>query len=57
MERTIFYLASGPSAIRGVPETAAEIVDVGVTALAHLGVIIDPAWGLDGRVVGLPRQE
>jgi predicted AlkP superfamily pyrophosphatase or phosphodiesterase len=56
-ERTIFYLASGPSATRGVPQTAPEIVDVGVTALAHLGVIIDPAWGLDGRVVGLPLRQ
>ena len=57
LERTIFYLASGPSAIRGVPETPPEIVDVGVTALAHLGVIIDPAWDLDGRVVGLPVRQ
>jgi len=28
---------------------------VAVTALAHLGVAIDPAWNLDGQVVGLPE--
>ena len=56
-ERTIFYLASGPSAIVGVPQRAPEIVDVAVTALAHLGVTLDPAWSLDGRVVGLRPQQ
>ena len=53
-ERTIFYLASGPSASKGVPDSAPEIVDIALTALAHLGVTLDPAWNLDGRVVGLP---
>ncbi|MFQ6047345.1 MAG: nucleotide pyrophosphatase, partial [Gemmatimonadales bacterium] len=52
-ERTIFYLASGPSTRRGTPEIPPGIVDVAVTALAHLGVRIDPSWKLDGRVVGL----
>ena len=52
-ETTIFYLASGPSAARGALATPPEIVDVAVTALAFLGVEIDPAWGLDGKVVGL----
>lgn len=54
-ERTIFYLASGPSAATGVPPTAPRIVDVAVTALTHLGVTIDPAWELDGVAVGLRR--
>ncbi len=52
-ERTIFYLASGPSAQTGPLDRAPDIVDVAVTALAHLGVEADPDWNLDGRVVGL----
>jgi len=54
-ERTIFYIASGPSALRGTPVEAPAIVDVAVTALAHLGLDLDPVWGLDGQVVGLVR--
>ncbi|MDH3292685.1 MAG: alkaline phosphatase family protein [Gemmatimonadota bacterium] len=56
-ERTIFYLASGPSAATGVPPTAPRIVDVAATALTHLDVTIDPAWELDGIAVGLRRPE
>jgi predicted AlkP superfamily pyrophosphatase or phosphodiesterase len=52
-ERTIFFLASGAAAIRGRPDAPVNIVDVAVTALAHLGIEADPAWGLDGRVVGI----
>ncbi len=52
-EQTIFYLAAGPSAVHGTVMTPPRIVDVAVTALAHLGVEIDPAWDLDGVVVGL----
>lgn len=54
-ESTIFYLASGPSAAKGTPAEPPRIVDVAVTALTHLGIPIDPAWGLDGRAVGLRR--
>lgn len=53
-EMTIFFLASGPGATRGTPDQDTFIVDVAVTALAHLGIEIDPAWDLDGNVVGLP---
>ena len=56
-ERTIFFLASGPSVRSGTPLGDVGIVDVAVTALAHLGVPIDPAWGLDGRVVGLAESK
>jgi predicted AlkP superfamily pyrophosphatase or phosphodiesterase len=52
-ERTIFFLASGPSVAPGVPASDVGIVDVAVTALAHLGVPLNPAWKLDGRAVGL----
>ena len=55
-ERTIFFLASGPSAQVGMLSETPVIADVAVTALGHLGIEIDSAWGLDGRVVGLrPR--
>lgn len=54
-ERTIFYLASGPSATVGTPPDTVYVVDVAVTALAHMGVAADPAWALDGKVVGLSR--
>ncbi len=54
-ERTIFYLAFGPSVEPGVLPDTVHIVDVAVTALAHLGIEADPAWGLDGAVVGLRR--
>ena len=56
-EKTVFYLASGPSALKGTPEFTPNLVDVAVTALAHLGVEIDPAWQLDGRVVGLAGRD
>jgi hypothetical protein len=52
-ESTVFYLASGPSAEVGRPSEAPAVVDLAVTALTHLGIEIDPAWELDGRVVGL----
>ena len=52
-ERTIFFLASGPSVQIGMLSGTPAIADVAVTALAHLGIEIDEAWGLDGRVVGL----
>ncbi len=52
-ERTIFYLASGatPDSLTGIDRPDGPfVVDVAVTALDHLGVAIDPAWGLDGTV-------
>jgi predicted AlkP superfamily pyrophosphatase or phosphodiesterase len=52
-ERTIFFLAHGPSVARQPIETPPNIVDVAVTALVHLGVEIDPAWNLDGRPIAL----
>jgi predicted AlkP superfamily pyrophosphatase or phosphodiesterase len=56
-ERTIFLLASGPSVQPGAIPDSARVVDVAVTALAHLGVPIDEAWALDGHVVaGWPES-
>jgi len=54
-ERTIFYLAGGGAALAGPLTDPPAVVDVAVTALAHLGVAIDPAWELDGKVVGLGK--
>lgn len=55
-ERTVFYLAGGPAAVPGTPDEPPAVVDVAVTALTHLGISIDPTWGLDGRAVGLRRE-
>ena len=52
-ELTTFLIASGPSAVPGEIAGTPRVVDVAVTALAHLGIEPDPGWGLDGRVVGL----
>jgi endonuclease/exonuclease/phosphatase family metal-dependent hydrolase len=54
-ESTVFYLASGPSTPVGRPVENPATVDLAATALTHLGVEIDPSWGMDGRVVGLPE--
>jgi arylsulfatase A-like enzyme len=53
VELTTFTLVSGPAAALGAPIDPTFIVDLGVTALAHLGIPIDPAWQLDGSPVGL----
>lgn len=52
-ETTVFYLASGPSAHVGTPSASPGVVDLVPTALAHLGVSLDPAWELDGQIRGL----
>lgn len=54
--RTIPYLASGPSAKKGVLLPVPSVVDVAVTAMAHLGVASNPAWGLDGIPSGIASQ-
>ena len=56
-EHRIYYLASGPSSTKGTPATTATNVDFVPTALTHLGVAIDPSWGLDGKVVGLKVEK
>lgn len=52
-EKTIFFLASGPSVERGTTSCPPDIVDVAATAYAHLGLGPDPAWDLDGQVRAL----
>ncbi|MCP3915617.1 MAG: hypothetical protein GY711_08690 [bacterium] len=51
--REIPFLVSGPSAHPGEIWPPPKTPDVAVTALAHLGVGLDPRWKLDGRAVGL----
>jgi predicted AlkP superfamily pyrophosphatase or phosphodiesterase len=50
-----FLIVSGQSAARGTFDAPVYIVDAPVTALAFLGVKLDPAWKLDGRPVGLAK--
>lgn len=56
-EKTIFFLASGPSVEPGTTDRPPEIVDIAVTAYAHLGLGPDPAWDLDGEVRGLKEKD
>lgn len=51
--RKTFLIVSGPSARVGKAPRQTYMVDVAATALAHLGVPLDPEWKLDGRPVGL----
>ncbi len=51
-----FAIVSGAAAKRGQIQGQAYIVDVPVTALAHLGVGLDPQWELDGKPIGLKAR-
>jgi len=48
----VHFVVAGDGVAPG-PLGAAAIVDLAPTCLAHLGVGVDPAWGLDGVVRGL----
>jgi len=48
-----FVIMDGPSVQPGRIEGRHFNVDVAATALAHLGVKIDPLWRLDGEQIGL----
>ena len=49
---TIFFIASGNAANKGeIPE--ANVTDVCITAMKHLGMDIKQEWKLDGQVRGL----
>ena len=51
-DRRTFLIVSGPGA-RALPAAQLKLVDVAATALAHLGIPLDPAWNLDGQPVGI----
>lgn len=53
-EKTVFYLASGPSVARDARGLQPDPADVAAAAPAHPGVAADPARRLDGKVTGLP---
>ena len=42
-------LSNGAESATAPTPSHAVIVDVAVTALAHLGIVIQPEWELDGR--------
>lgn len=52
-ERTVFVIAHGPAVVQGELPKNTAVVDVAVTAMAHLGVPIDIKWDLDGQARGL----
>jgi predicted AlkP superfamily pyrophosphatase or phosphodiesterase len=52
-----FLIVSGATAQRGKITDQTYLVDVPVTALAHLGVRCEPAWQLDGQPRGLRAAE
>lgn len=51
--RTGFLIMHGPAVAKGKIAGPVTNADVVPTALAHLGVAIDPAWKLDGKPVPL----
>ncbi|MFI5549935.1 alkaline phosphatase family protein [Streptomyces sp. NPDC051738] len=52
-ERRTFVLATGPGIAEGARPIDTRLVDVVPTVFKHLGITVDPAWGLDGT----PLQE
>jgi len=51
--RLVPMFIHGGAAVPGPMWPSPNTVSVVSTALAHLGVVIDPEWGLDGPAVGL----
>ncbi|MFE0137082.1 alkaline phosphatase family protein [Streptomyces sp. NPDC059037] len=50
-ERQTFMIATGSTVAAGSVRHDVRMPDIAASALAHLGVAIDPAWGLDGRPI------
>ncbi|UCD76223.1 MAG: alkaline phosphatase family protein [Phycisphaerales bacterium] len=56
--RYVPFIMHAPGIVHREILPAPATVDASVTALAHLGVEIDPAWKLDGRVIpSRPRAD
>ncbi|GAA1153683.1 hypothetical protein F4556_001445 [Kitasatospora gansuensis] len=51
-ERQTFVIANGGGLAAGSVRYDVRMVDIAPTALAHLGIAIDPAWNLDGAPIG-----
>ncbi|MEU5537096.1 alkaline phosphatase family protein [Streptomyces sp. NPDC020362] len=56
-ERQTFLIATGPTLAAGSVRYDVKMPDVAASALAHLGIAIDPAWDLDGRPVQQPAPD
>jgi predicted AlkP superfamily pyrophosphatase or phosphodiesterase len=54
--RQTWLIVSGPAVIHKDKQQPTYLVDLPVTALTHLGVKIDPRWGLDGKPVGIESK-
>ncbi|WP_010043026.1 alkaline phosphatase family protein [Streptomyces chartreusis] len=52
-EREVFVVLAGPGVPGGTRLDTPRLVDIAPTVLDRLGIPVDPAWGLQGRV--LPR--
>ncbi|MFF8590725.1 alkaline phosphatase family protein [Streptomyces sp. NPDC015220] len=53
-ERSTFLIATGSALTAGSVRYDVKMPDVAASALAHLQIALDPAWGLDGRPVQQP---
>ncbi|MEU1334274.1 alkaline phosphatase family protein [Streptomyces sp. NPDC005865] len=56
-ERQTFLIATGPTITPGSVRHDVRMPDVAASALAHLGIAVDPAWELDGRPLQQPRPD
>ncbi|GGL92824.1 hypothetical protein GCM10010129_40740 [Streptomyces fumigatiscleroticus] len=56
-ERQTFLIATGPTLAAGSTRCDVKMPDVAASALAHLGIALDPAWDLDGRPVQQPLPD
>ncbi|MFJ2773391.1 alkaline phosphatase family protein [Streptomyces sp. NPDC087300] len=56
-ERQTFMIATGGTVTAGSVRHDVRMPDIAASALAHLGVAIDPSWGFDGRPIQQPRPD
>ncbi|MGW2103930.1 alkaline phosphatase family protein [Streptomyces olivaceoviridis] len=56
-ERQTFLIATGQALAPGSVRYDVKMPDVAASALVHLGIPLDPAWGLDGRPVQQPGRD
>ncbi|MFI7006888.1 alkaline phosphatase family protein [Streptomyces sp. NPDC050145] len=56
-ERQTFMIAVGGTAAPGSTRYDVKMPDIAASALAHLGIALDPAWGLDGRPIQQPLPD
>ncbi|MET9732970.1 alkaline phosphatase family protein [Streptomyces sp. NPDC006458] len=56
-ERQTFLIATGPGITPGSTRYDVKMPDVAASALAHLGIALNPAWNLDGRPLQQPQPD